>query len=62
MGLLIRAYSKPITGDIVNKQLQAELLVILEYVLESEATHYEECEMPENHIYALALKAIENIS
>ena len=46
----------------MNKQFQAELLVILEYVLESEATHYEECEMPENHIYALAVKAIENIS
>lgn len=41
----------------MSEQLKAQLLTILDYILETEATHYEECGEPDNHIYTLALEA-----
>lgn len=38
-------------------ELKTQLLTILDYILQTEATSYEECDEPENHIYHLALEA-----
>jgi len=48
----------PITKEnIMNKKLQEQLLIIIDHILKTEITHYEECGEPENHIYAIALEA-----
>ena len=39
------------------QDLKTQLLTVLDYILETEATSYEECDAPENHIYHLALEA-----
>lgn len=41
----------------MHQILKDNLIRILDHVLETEATHYEESGEPENHIYALALEA-----
>jgi hypothetical protein len=41
----------------MNQKLYAQLFTIIDYILETESTNYEECGEPENHIYALALEA-----
>jgi hypothetical protein len=41
----------------MTPELKAQLDRILDYILETEATNYQECDEPENHIYALALEA-----
>lgn len=41
----------------MTPELKAQLDRILDYILETEATSYEESSEPENHIYALALEA-----
>ena len=41
----------------MNPKLHNQLLTIIDYVLETESVHYEECGEPENHVYALALEA-----
>lgn len=41
----------------MKPELKAALTQILDYVLETELTNYQECDEPEQHIYALALEA-----
>ena len=41
----------------MTDQLKNEFEIILNYIFEAEAKHYEESGEPANHIYALALQA-----
>lgn len=41
----------------MKPELLNQLLAIIDHVLETEVTHYEESGEPENHVYALALEA-----
>lgn len=41
----------------MQPELKAALDRILDYILVTELTSYQECDEPEQHIYALALEA-----
>lgn len=45
----------------MTKEQHELLSKILEYVLDSEKQHFEESGQPDNHIYALASKAYEEL-
>ena len=42
----------------MKPELKTNLETILQYVIDAEVTHYEECGEPDNHVYALALEAL----
>ena len=40
----------------MDSQLRSKLLVLIDHVLLTEATHYEESGEPDNHVYTMALE------